>query len=434
MPGDEVATRGIGQNIVARLAVRRAGDEHRTARPQRGECLRRHVVGLHRRHRRVVGDRAGAAHRRRVGQARRPPTARRRRAGRARSRATRRGRGRRPSSRCRWRCTHRRPPRTSTSAARSRRGRARPSRRRSGGRAAPGPRQLRSTSCSASSTGRSTKNLTLWTAPALYTSRPTSMPSVSGARSSSRVGLVRSTEARPHVDVRRGAQLVGERVERPRVAGQQGHVDAGRGDPAGERGADSLGGPRHEGPRPVPRRRTMRSRSPVSVMTYILRHRPHATWGETAWLTPRSTISSPTWSRSRRSPRSCTGTAAASTAWTARWSTPSGTRAAPATTASSSRAPVRSSSTGSGRSTPRCAATRTRSRTSSSRSTATRAISEAYVTVCLRNEVEPGHVVDIVGRGRYVDRWSRRDGRWAIDHRRYVDDLTNVVDVPGVAP
>jgi hypothetical protein len=58
------------------------------------------------------------------------------------------------------------------------------------------------------------------------------------------------------------------------------------------------------------------------------------------------------------------------------------------------------------------------------------AISEAYVTVCLRNEVEPGHLVDIVGRGRYVDRWSRRDGRWAIDHRRYVDDLTNVFDVP----
>jgi hypothetical protein len=58
------------------------------------------------------------------------------------------------------------------------------------------------------------------------------------------------------------------------------------------------------------------------------------------------------------------------------------------------------------------------------------AISEAYVTVALRNEVAPGKVVDIVSRGRYLDRWSRRDGRWAIDERRYVDDFTNVHDVP----
>lgn len=61
------------------------------------------------------------------------------------------------------------------------------------------------------------------------------------------------------------------------------------------------------------------------------------------------------------------------------------------------------------------------------------AVSEAYVTVALRNEVESGRVVDIIGRGRYLDRWSRRDGRWAIDHRRFVDDFTNVVDVPASA-
>ena len=59
-----------------------------------------------------------------------------------------------------------------------------------------------------------------------------------------------------------------------------------------------------------------------------------------------------------------------------------------------------------------------------------RAISEAYVTVCLRSEPAPGHLVDIVSRGRYVDQWARRDGRWAIEHRRYVDDLTNLHDVP----
>ena len=58
------------------------------------------------------------------------------------------------------------------------------------------------------------------------------------------------------------------------------------------------------------------------------------------------------------------------------------------------------------------------------------AISEAYVTVALRSDPEPGRVVDIQSRGRYVDRWSRRDGVWAIDHRVFVDDLTNLHDVP----
>ena len=58
-----------------------------------------------------------------------------------------------------------------------------------------------------------------------------------------------------------------------------------------------------------------------------------------------------------------------------------------------------------------------------------RAISEAYVTVALRTEARSGRLVDIVGRGRYLDRWSKREGRWAIDHRRYVDDFSNVHDV-----
>jgi hypothetical protein len=46
------------------------------------------------------------------------------------------------------------------------------------------------------------------------------------------------------------------------------------------------------------------------------------------------------------------------------------------------------------------------------------ATSETYVTVCLR-----GAETDIVGRGRYSDTWSRRDGRWAVDLRRYSDDI-----------
>lgn len=57
------------------------------------------------------------------------------------------------------------------------------------------------------------------------------------------------------------------------------------------------------------------------------------------------------------------------------------------------------------------------------------AVSEAYVTVCLRTRPVQGRVVDIVSRGRYLDRWSKRDGRWAIDDRRYVDDLTHEVPV-----
>jgi hypothetical protein len=37
---------------------------------------------------------------------------------------------------------------------------------------------------------------------------------------------------------------------------------------------------------------------------------------------------------------------------------------------------------------------------------------------------------DIFSRGRYVDRWSRREGRWAIDHRVYLNDWTSFVPVP----
>jgi hypothetical protein len=52
------------------------------------------------------------------------------------------------------------------------------------------------------------------------------------------------------------------------------------------------------------------------------------------------------------------------------------------------------------------------------------AVSESYVTAVLwRNGADDVPAVQIIGRGRYVDRWSCRDDRWAIDHRRYVNDL-----------
>ena len=54
------------------------------------------------------------------------------------------------------------------------------------------------------------------------------------------------------------------------------------------------------------------------------------------------------------------------------------------------------------------------------------AVSETYISVWLRTPPHDDVVLDLFGRGRYVDRWSRRDGVWAIDHRRYVDDLQRV--------
>jgi len=52
------------------------------------------------------------------------------------------------------------------------------------------------------------------------------------------------------------------------------------------------------------------------------------------------------------------------------------------------------------------------------------AVSESYVTVALRTLPDAdGNATEIEARGRYADRWSRRDGRWAIDHRRFIDDL-----------
>lgn len=60
--------------------------------------------------------------------------------------------------------------------------------------------------------------------------------------------------------------------------------------------------------------------------------------------------------------------------------------------------------------------------------------SEAYVTATLRTEAGPDAPMEIVSRGRYVDRWSCRDGRWAIDHRRFVEDFTTFTAVTGAPP
>ena len=59
-----------------------------------------------------------------------------------------------------------------------------------------------------------------------------------------------------------------------------------------------------------------------------------------------------------------------------------------------------------------------------------RAVSEAYVTVCLRTKPDgDGRVLDIVGRGRYLDHWRRADdGSWRIASRRFLNDIQSVYD------
>jgi SnoaL-like domain len=65
------------------------------------------------------------------------------------------------------------------------------------------------------------------------------------------------------------------------------------------------------------------------------------------------------------------------------------------------------------------------------------AVSEAYVTVALWSApLDTGGVTQATSRGRYLDRWSYRDGRWAISARQFVDDVTvtQVLAAAEVAP
>jgi SnoaL-like domain len=53
--------------------------------------------------------------------------------------------------------------------------------------------------------------------------------------------------------------------------------------------------------------------------------------------------------------------------------------------------------------------------------------SESYVVATVRM-MEDGKLRQWTHWGRYIDRWSRRDGRWGIDKRLYLEDLADVVD------
>lgn len=55
------------------------------------------------------------------------------------------------------------------------------------------------------------------------------------------------------------------------------------------------------------------------------------------------------------------------------------------------------------------------------------AVSEAYVTVTLWTlPDDQGNQTEIVGRGRYLDNWECRDGRWAIAARKHVLDMQTI--------
>lgn len=58
------------------------------------------------------------------------------------------------------------------------------------------------------------------------------------------------------------------------------------------------------------------------------------------------------------------------------------------------------------------------------------AVSEAYVTVKMQLlPNEQGRIIDLVVLGRYLDRWSKRNGVWAIDDRYYISDVVSEYEV-----
>lgn len=57
-----------------------------------------------------------------------------------------------------------------------------------------------------------------------------------------------------------------------------------------------------------------------------------------------------------------------------------------------------------------------------------RAASEAYVIATLRL-ARDGKLQQIMVWTRYIDRWSRRDGRWGLDHRVSLRDFDEVREV-----
>lgn len=55
-----------------------------------------------------------------------------------------------------------------------------------------------------------------------------------------------------------------------------------------------------------------------------------------------------------------------------------------------------------------------------------KAWSEAYVTIAFRLRDATGQLLAMETRGRYIDHWEKRDGRWAISDRRYIHAMDEV--------
>jgi hypothetical protein len=62
-----------------------------------------------------------------------------------------------------------------------------------------------------------------------------------------------------------------------------------------------------------------------------------------------------------------------------------------------------------------------------------KAASESCVTANLRIERE-GKLMQITVWSRYIDTWSKRGGRWAIDHRTAINDFDEVREVTPLRP
>jgi hypothetical protein len=59
--------------------------------------------------------------------------------------------------------------------------------------------------------------------------------------------------------------------------------------------------------------------------------------------------------------------------------------------------------------------------------------SEAYFTATLRMDT-PSGLADMVVAGRYLDKWAKRDGRWATLHRQCIGDIANMIPVTSENP
>jgi hypothetical protein len=62
-----------------------------------------------------------------------------------------------------------------------------------------------------------------------------------------------------------------------------------------------------------------------------------------------------------------------------------------------------------------------------------KAASESAVTATLRIERD-GKLFHIQVWSRYIDTWSKRDGRWAIDHRISINDFDEIREITPLRP